>query len=61
MLSQQLDSGYAHRLLEYHPAGVGYLLKERVSNISLLADAIRRVADGECVIDPTIVSRLLLR
>jgi DNA-binding NarL/FixJ family response regulator len=61
VLSQYLDSSYAHRLLEHHPAGVGYLLKERVSNISLLSDAIRRVADGECVIDPTIVSRLLHR
>jgi DNA-binding NarL/FixJ family response regulator len=55
VLSQYLDSGYAHRLLEHHPRGAGYLLKERVS------DAIRRVADGECVVDPTIVSRLLHR
>ena len=61
VLSQHLDSSYAMRLIEHHPRGVGYLLKERVSDIALLADAIRRVADGECVIDPTIVSRLLHR
>jgi DNA-binding NarL/FixJ family response regulator len=61
VLSQHLDSSYAMRLIEHHPRGVGYLLKERVSDIALLADAIRRVADGECVVDPTIVSRLLHR
>ncbi len=42
-----------------HPSGVGYLLKDRVSDIAVLADALRRIAEGECVIDPTIVSRLL--
>jgi DNA-binding NarL/FixJ family response regulator len=47
------------RLLEHHPEGVGYLLKERVSDVAVLADAVRRVAEGECVIDPTIVSRLM--
>jgi DNA-binding NarL/FixJ family response regulator len=61
VLSQHLDSSYAMRLIEHHPRGVGYLLKERVSDIALLVDAIRRVADGECVVDPTIVSRLLQR
>ena len=39
-------------------SGVGYLLKERVSDIAVLADALRRITEGECVIDPTIVSRL---
>jgi ATP/maltotriose-dependent transcriptional regulator MalT len=38
-----------------------YLLKERVSEIAVLADALRRIGDGECVIDPTIVARLLNR
>ena len=37
------------------PEGVGYLLKERVSEVAVLIDALRRVAEGECVIDPTIV------
>jgi DNA-binding CsgD family transcriptional regulator len=43
------------------PHASGYLLKERVSDIAVLSDAIRRIADGECVIDPTIVSRLMSR
>lgn len=42
------------RLLEKHPQRVGYLLKERVSNIAVLADALQRISEGECVIDPTI-------
>jgi hypothetical protein len=48
-------------LLEQHPGGAGYLLKERVSGVGVLADALVRVSEGECVIDPTIVSRLLRR
>ena len=47
---------YAMRLLEEHPERVGYLLKERVSDIAVLADALRRIAEGECVLDPTIVA-----
>jgi DNA-binding NarL/FixJ family response regulator len=61
VLSQYLEPGYAVRLLEHHPERVGYLLKERVSDIAVLADAIRRLAEGECVLDPTIVSRLVNR
>ena len=61
VLSQYLETRYATRLLEHHPQAVGYLLKERVSDIAVLADAIRRVADGECVLDPTIVARLIQR
>ena len=49
------------QLIEDHPRGVGYLLKERVSDIAVLTDALRRLRDGECVIDPTIVQRLLRR
>ena len=49
------------RHLEHHPEGVGYLLKDRVSDIAVLADALHRISDGECVIDPTIVSRLVAR
>jgi serine/threonine-protein kinase len=59
VLSQYLESRYAMRLLAQHPERVGYLLKERVSDVAVLTDAIRRVAEGECVIDPTIVTRLL--
>jgi serine/threonine-protein kinase len=61
VLSQYLDSRYAMRLLENHPERGGYLLKERISDVGVLTDAIRRIAEGECVIDPTIVSRLLNR
>ena len=61
VLSQYLASAYAMRLLEKYPERVGYLLKERVSDVAVLADAIRRVAEGECVLDPTIVARLMNR
>jgi DNA-binding NarL/FixJ family response regulator len=61
VLSHYLDSRYAARLIEQHPGGVGYLLKERLSDLALLTDALARLHDGECVIDPTIVSRLLHR
>jgi serine/threonine-protein kinase len=61
VLSQYIDARYAFRLLEQHPERVGYLLKERVSEVSVLADSIRRIADGECVIDPTIAARLVNR
>jgi DNA-binding NarL/FixJ family response regulator len=48
-------------LLEERPEQVGYLLKERVFDPVILVDALRRLADGETVIDPTIVSRILGR
>jgi serine/threonine-protein kinase len=61
VLSHYLESIYAMRLLEEHPERVGYLLKARVSDIAVLADALRRIAEGECVLDPTIVARLVNR
>jgi DNA-binding NarL/FixJ family response regulator len=61
VLSQHLEASYAVRLLERFPGGIGYLLKDRVSQVSLLTDAIERVAAGECVVDPTIISRLVGR
>ena len=61
LLSHNLNSRFATRLIEQHPGGVGYLLKERVSDLALLTDAMARLHDGECVIDPTIVSRLVHR
>jgi DNA-binding NarL/FixJ family response regulator len=61
ILSQYIEPSYALRLLEDHPEGVGYLLKERVFDIAILVDALRRIADGETVVDPTIVSRLFGR
>jgi DNA-binding NarL/FixJ family response regulator len=61
VLSHHLNAHYAMRLLEDTPERAGYLLKERVSDIAVLADALRRIDEGECVIDPTIVSRLVAR
>ena len=61
LLSQHLEPRYAQRLLADQPAGLGYLLKERVSDIAVLVDALRRVVDRECVLDPTIVARLMQR
>jgi DNA-binding NarL/FixJ family response regulator len=61
VLSQYLEARYAVRLLEQHPERVGYLLKERVSDIAVLADALHRIGEGECVVDPTIVARLVDR
>jgi DNA-binding NarL/FixJ family response regulator len=61
ILSQYIEPSYAMRLLEEHPDRVGYLLKERVFDVALLVDALRRLDEGESVIDPTIVSRLVGR
>jgi DNA-binding NarL/FixJ family response regulator len=61
VLSHYLASRYALRLIAQHPGGVGYLLKERVSDLAVLTDALGRLHDQECVIDPTIVSRLVSR
>jgi DNA-binding NarL/FixJ family response regulator len=61
LLSQYVEPSYALRLLEEQPERVGYLLKERVFDVAILVDALRRIADGETVIDPTIVSRLVRR
>jgi DNA-binding NarL/FixJ family response regulator len=61
VLSHHLESRYAMQLLEEVPERAGYLLKERVSDVAVLADALRRIDEGECVIDPTIVSRLVAR
>jgi DNA-binding NarL/FixJ family response regulator len=61
VLSHYLESVYAMRLLQEHPERVGYLLKERVSDIAVLADALHRIAEGESVLDPTIVARLVHR
>jgi DNA-binding NarL/FixJ family response regulator len=46
-------------LLDEYPDRFGYLLKERVDDLDQLADAVRRVAGGELVVDPTVVTALL--
>ena len=61
VLSQYVESRYAMQLIEGNPEGVGYLLKDRVMDPAVLVDALRRVCEGETVVDPTIVSRLMGR
>jgi DNA-binding NarL/FixJ family response regulator len=61
VLSQYVEPSYAMRLIEDHPERIGYLLKDRVFDIAVVVDALRRIVDGETVIDPTIVSRLVGR
>jgi DNA-binding NarL/FixJ family response regulator len=61
ILSSYIEPRYAMELLHEHPERVGYLLKDRVFDIAVLVDALRRLGEGESVVDPTIVSRLLGR
>jgi DNA-binding NarL/FixJ family response regulator len=61
VLSQYVEPSYAMRLIEEEPERVGYLLKERIFEIATIVDAIRRLMNGETVIDPMIVSRLMGR
>ncbi len=61
VLSQYVEPAYAMRLIETYPGGMGYLLKERVLDAAVLLDALRRLVDGECVIDPTIVAQFMAR
>jgi DNA-binding NarL/FixJ family response regulator len=61
MLSQYVETRYAVDLLRDDPSGIGYLLKERVTRLADLAEAVRRVAAGGSVIDPEVVARLLGR
>jgi DNA-binding NarL/FixJ family response regulator len=60
VLSTYADTAYAMRLLEIG-GGVGYLLKDRVDDALAVRDAVERVARGETVVDPEIVTRLLTR
>lgn len=62
VLSQYAASAYAAELLApTGRAGVGYLLKDRIGEITEFADAVARVAAGETVIDPDVVRQLLAR
>ena len=56
MLSQYVEPGYALELLQDSAEGVGYLLKDRVSDIGEFAAAVRRVADGGSALDPSVVA-----
>jgi DNA-binding NarL/FixJ family response regulator len=61
ILSQYVHRGYALELLGEDPAGVGYLLKQRVANGEPFCRDVRRVAEGETVLDSEVVSAMLTR
>ena len=59
VLSQHLETGVAARVLAEHPAGLGYLLKDRVTDVSEFVSTLRAVAGGGTALDPQVISRLL--
>jgi len=59
VLSQYVEAQHAVKLLEGAPDGVGYLLKDRVSDVSEFTGAVRRVARGGSAIDPEVVAALI--
>ena len=59
LLSQHVETHHAMRLISEFQTGVGYLLKDRVSDLDSFAANVRRVAAGDCVIDPELVARLV--
>ena len=61
VLSQHVHAGYALELLSAGTDGVGYLLKERVSDLAELAASVQRVGAGGSVLDPAVVSQLVSR
>ena len=58
ILSQFLEDAYALALVADGAQGVGYLLKEKVGDLRMFTDAVRRVAEGGSVLDPDVVARL---
>lgn len=61
LLSQYVEAHHALRLMTEFDGGVGYLLKDRVSDLTAFGVDVRRVARGEVVIDPELVARLVAR
>jgi len=61
ILSQHLEARYALELVGDRAEGVGYLLKHRVGDLALFADAVRRVASGGSALDPEVVERMVAR
>ncbi len=61
VLSQYVEPDYAMELLSESAEGVGYLLKDRVSDVQEFAAAVRRVAEGGSALDPSVVSQLVGR
>ena len=62
VLSQYVEQTYAAELIESdHEAGVGYLLKDRIGEVTEFVEALERVAAGRTVVDPEVVRQLLGR
>ncbi|MFI0374148.1 LuxR C-terminal-related transcriptional regulator [Actinomadura sp. 1N219] len=61
VLSQHVEQLYARELLSDSTGGIGYLLKDRVSDVKVFVEAVRRVADGGTALDPDVVAQLLTR
>nr|WP_194737860.1 response regulator transcription factor [Actinomadura sp. RB99] len=61
VLSQHVEQLYARELLSDSSGGIGYLLKDRVSDVKQFVEAVRRVADGGTALDPDVVAQLLTR
>jgi DNA-binding NarL/FixJ family response regulator len=61
VLSQYVNTAYVVRLMSRGAKGLGYLFKDRVSDVKELADAVERVGAGGTVIDPEVVTRLMDR
>ncbi|GAA4145591.1 response regulator transcription factor [Actinomadura keratinilytica] len=61
VLSQHVEQLYARELLSDSTGGVGYLLKDRVSDVGQFVDAVRRVAEGGTALDPDVVAQLLTK
>jgi len=61
VLSQFARPRYAFELLQIGTEGIGYMLKDRVSDLAALADSVRRVAARESVLDPSVVRQLVGR
>lgn len=61
VLSQYVEERYAADLLSGENSGVGYLLKDRVADVADFLEALRRIASGGTVLDPEVVSQLLIR
>ncbi|MDN5855010.1 MAG: response regulator transcription factor [Actinomycetia bacterium] len=61
VLSAYVEDSYAADLLADGAAGIGYLLKERVGKVEKFLDALQRVIDGGTVMDPEVISQLMVR
>src|ERR1700678_1656457 len=61
VLSQYVEERYAADLLATQTTGIGYLLKDRVADVDVFLEALRRVAAGGTALDPEVVAQLLLR